>query len=188
MASNDVYQKRGATYTWDDIDTLWLAIQEGNTPEWEDGKAFEFMILRAFELSGAEVCWPYSVSFMDVNNLEQIDGQVYVDGLAVMIESKDHSKETGEKKNVSFDPIAKMRSQLARRPTNLIGCIFSAGGYTVPAQILINFTKPETILSWSGLEVAYCISKRNFTKFLKIKYRKCLQYGIRDFDVRSGEG
>lgn len=187
MASDDDYQKRVAAYTWDDIDELWLAISGGDTPGWDDGKAFEFLVLRAFELSGAEVYWPYSVDFREANNIEQIDGMIIVDELAALIESKDRSKKTGEKKNINFEPIAKMRSQLSRRPSNLIGCIFSAGGYTESAQILINFTKPETILSWSGSEVAYCISRRNFTGFLKIKYRKCMQYGVHDFDITTGD-
>jgi hypothetical protein len=186
MTSDAIYKERVQTYGWDDISKLWIAITSGNTPGWAAGKAFEFLILRAFELSGAEVCWPYSVNFRTAANIEQIDGLVYVDELAVLIESKDYSEKTGEKKNIHFEPIAKMRSQLSRRPANMIGCIFSSGDYTEAAQILINFTTPETILSWNGSEMAYCILKRNLTEFLRIKYRRCLQYGTHDFDVTSG--
>jgi hypothetical protein len=38
-----------------------MSIEAGNTSGWAPGKAFEYLVLRAFQLEGAEVRWPYSV-------------------------------------------------------------------------------------------------------------------------------
>ncbi len=46
---------------WDGLRSLWHKIESRNTPEWDAGKAFEYMVLRAFELDGADVKWPYRV-------------------------------------------------------------------------------------------------------------------------------
>jgi hypothetical protein len=49
------YEKKIAVYNWDNILDLWKGIESGNTPGWESGKALEYLILRAFQLEGAEV-------------------------------------------------------------------------------------------------------------------------------------
>jgi hypothetical protein len=51
--------------------------------------------------------------------VEQIDGVVYSDELACLVECKD---EAGK---VNFEPIAKLRNQLLRRPGAAIGMVFS---------------------------------------------------------------
>jgi hypothetical protein len=76
---------------------------------WDEGKALEYLVLRAFQLDGAEVAWPYTVKVKD-RIVEQIDGVMYVDSLACLIECKDTSQE------VNIEAIAKLRNQLLRRP------------------------------------------------------------------------
>ena len=58
---------------WSELLQLWSQIENGHTPAWRDGEAFEYLILRAFELEGAEVVWPYTVQIQDTV-VEQIDG------------------------------------------------------------------------------------------------------------------
>jgi head-tail adaptor len=41
MVMNSNYQEEIKNYTWEDLETLWAAIQQRDTPEWESGKAFE---------------------------------------------------------------------------------------------------------------------------------------------------
>ena len=73
---------------WGGLRTLWYNIENRNTPEWDPGKAFEYLILRAFQLDVAEVRWPYRVKLFG-EEVEQIDGVVYCSGLSCLIESKD---------------------------------------------------------------------------------------------------
>lgn len=188
MTTDAVYTERVKAYRWRDVTNLWKQIQGCSTPGWDAGKALEYLVLKGFELGGADVRWPYNVDIMGASNVEQIDGIVYVDGISAMIECKDYSNpDEKTKRNISFEPVSKLRNQLARRPSGLIGCIFSSGGYTEPAQILMNFMKPETILCWSGADIDYCIRKKNFVNTLRIKYQKCMEQGIHDFDVESLE-
>jgi hypothetical protein len=56
---------------WPELCGLWENIKSGNTPGWGDGKALEHLVVRAFELGGLEVEYPYHVPPAG-NPLEQI--------------------------------------------------------------------------------------------------------------------
>jgi hypothetical protein len=145
-------------------------------------------VLRAFQLDNAEIRWPYRVRFQaSGEELEQIDGVIYLGELACLVECKDYHDAHGQKKNINFEPVAKMRSQLMRRPSATIGSIFSSGGFTRPALILANFTSPQTILLWIGIEIAHCLAKKIFCRALVTKYRKCIEFGIHDYDITVEE-
>jgi len=88
------------------------------------------------------------------NDLEQIDGVVYVNGLACLVECKDYQKA------INFEPIAKLRSQLMRRPSTTIASIFSIEGFTEPASILLDFIHPQTILAWEKNQIGYCLREK----------------------------
>jgi hypothetical protein len=72
-----------------DVMQLWNAIEAGATPGWPAGKAFEYLVIRSFELEGAEVRYPYEVPGDKANVIEQIDGTIYSLETAFLIESKD---------------------------------------------------------------------------------------------------
>lgn len=64
MTTNAEYQARIITYNWDDLRILWSEIKTKSTSTfWDEGKALEYLVLRAFQLDGAEVAWPYTVKF-----------------------------------------------------------------------------------------------------------------------------
>ena len=66
---------------WPELMALWERIKIG-TPGWGGGKAFEYLVLRAFQLNGAVVRWPYGVSLYGQTEIvEEIDGSVRVGGL-----------------------------------------------------------------------------------------------------------
>jgi hypothetical protein len=88
MTSGTEYESKILRYDWNDLFGLWKSIESGNTPEWEPGKALEYLVLRAFQIEGAEIRWPYKVR-MDGAEIEQIDGVIYSDGLACLVECKD---------------------------------------------------------------------------------------------------
>ena len=178
MPTESDYTARIQTYDWDNLRELWQDIREGNTaPDWEIGKALEYLIIHAFKLNGAEVRYPYSVKDTEGNVIEQIDGVVYVEHIACLIECKDTQKP------INFEPIAKLRSQLMRRPSPIIASIFSMSGFTEPAMSLLRFIHPQTILGWEQAEIDYCIENKSFSKALIKKYRTAIEEGNYKYNV-----
>ncbi len=53
------YEAMIQSLQWKDLRSLWEKIEERNTPGWDSGKAFEYLILRAFQLDEAEVRYSY---------------------------------------------------------------------------------------------------------------------------------
>ena len=153
---------------------------KANIAGWASGKALEHLVLRAFQLSGAEVIWPYPVNLHGAL-VEQIDGMVIVDGITCMVEVKDQTT------NVNVEPLAKLRNQLQRRPSGVIGSIFTNSGFTEPAVTLAYYMAPQAILLWQGPEIGHLIAKKDFVTALKWKRRVLLQHGKPDYDSRAGE-
>jgi len=180
MPTDAEYQQNIEDLDWDELLQLWERIKNGTTQEqgWASGKALEYLVLQAFKLSGAEVVWPYSVR-LDEEEIEQIDGAVYLRDIAFLVECKDHSS------RINIEPIAKLRNQLLRRPGAVIGVVFSRKGFTNPASTLARFTSPQTILLWNGEEIEQVLKDRDFCRHLITKYRACIERGLPDFDIRQ---
>ncbi len=179
MTTDAEYQARITSYNWDDLIKLWSEIKAKNTSNfWDAGKALEYLVLRAFQLDGAEVAWPYIVKIQD-KIVEQIDGVIYTDSLACLIEYKDTSDE------VNIEPIAKLRNQLLRRPASAIGSVFSRSGFTEATVTLTGFISPQTILLWGGEEIEYSLTNKCICKFLVKKYRVCVQKCIPNYDITT---
>jgi Restriction endonuclease len=176
MASDRQYVKKIRRYGWGDLRKLWVAISHGNTPGWDSGKALEYLVLRAFELSGTEVVWPYNVS-SEGKTIEQIDGVIYLDGLAALMECKDYDK------SVNFEPIAKLRQQLARRPPATIGCCFALNGFTEEAVLLAQRNSPQNVLLWHGDEIEFALGKKKLRQGLIAKYRHSVEHALPDFKI-----
>ncbi|MGI8430253.1 MAG: hypothetical protein ACR2OB_13365 [Solirubrobacteraceae bacterium] len=180
MSSPWEYETRIRALGWDDLRALWSAIERRDTPGWEAGKALEYLVIRAFELDGAQVRWPYSVQLFG-EDVEEIDGLVYSSGLSCLVESKDLSE------NVAIGPIAKLRNQLLRRPAGAVGLVFSRMGFTDPARFLAHFALPQAILLWSGGEMQYALARERMGEFLMMKYRICVEDGLPFYDVRESD-
>ena len=166
---------------WNDLTTNW---RNRNSKEikgkWESGKFFEYSILRAFEIEGAEVRYPYTVSYFNGSEIrEQIDGAIHVEGLSIIVESKDL------KKNIDVEPLAKLQVRLKTRPSSVIGCIFCASNFTLAAQSYTETMMPQTILLWSNNDIEYCFENFYFIKGLKLKYKKVIEDGIHLLDLKT---
>lgn len=178
MPTTTEYAAKVRRLRWPGLRKLWEGIKSGDTPGWEPGKAFEFLVLRAYELDGAAVTWPYSVSLSD-EEVDQIDGAVRIGHLYALVESKD------EADNVAIGPIAKMRNQLLRRPAGTIGLLFSSRGFTAPALQLAPFTLPQAVLLWPGVEVEYALAREGIAELTERKFRACVEKALPDFDIRE---
>ncbi|NJM47141.1 MAG: hypothetical protein HC860_14055 [Alkalinema sp. RU_4_3] len=180
MATAAEYQSRIESLHWDGLRALWSDIGQRDTPDWEPGKAFEYLVLRAFQLDGADVKWPYSVKLFE-EEIEQIDGVIHCEGLSCLAESKDFAKEA-----VDNGPVAKLRSQLLRRPTGTVGSIFSRTGFTGPARSLSYLALPQTVLLWNGQEIQYALERERICRSLTLKYRACVADGLTDYNTMEG--
>lgn len=118
MPTSEEYQAEIRRLKWPGIKALWGHVIAGKVDKWwEEGKAFEYLVVRMFELDMADVTWPYTVHLFDGTANEQIDGVARFGGLHWVIESKD------ENENIAIDPIAKLRNQLLRRPWGTVGLV-----------------------------------------------------------------
>lgn len=154
---------------WPGLRALWRQIEAGTTG-WPAGKALEHLVLRAFELSGAEVRWPYTVPIGDAT-VEQIDGAVHLGTLACLVECKDTAA------RVDVEVLAKLRSQLLRRHAGAVGLLFSRGGFTPAAFTLAQYLAPQTILLWTGEDVAHHLEREDFGAALRERYRYSVETG-----------
>lgn len=163
-----------------DLVVMLDALNAGNKlTGWPPGKAFEHIILRAFELGGATVTWPYSVT-LEGKEIEQIDGAVYYNNISCLIEAKDRDQTEG------IEPIAKLRNQLLRRPSGTIGLVFITSQFSVPAKMLTRMMNPLSILLWEYDELRNAISSDLMCKALSTKYMYAVERGMPDYDTRGG--
>lgn len=173
-SERDVRNKTRAQHLgWDELTELWQRIKVGSITEWDQGKALEHLTIRAFELSGLRVAYPYDVP-PGGNPIEQIDGMVFLDYVPFLIECKD-------KESVDIQAIAKLRNQLLRRPPATLGCLINTGAYTLPALILTDFAVPHQITLWSDVDVEAALETRDFKVMLIKKYTDLCMYGLTDY-------
>ena len=161
---------------WHGIQEMWRSVRLGATPGWEPGRAFEHLILRAFELDGATVRWPYTVVLHD-HLVEQIDGAVYAGGLSCLVEAKDTAQ------RVNFDAVNKLRHQLSRRPAGVVGLLFSRSEFTRPAITLAEFLAPANVLLWTGADLTLALERRSMVGALESKYRYSVEKGLPNYDL-----
>lgn len=178
MAKDEEYQQRAATMKRRELNRLWAQIQTKKTPRWDPGKAFEYLLLRAFQLEGLLVRWPFTVP-MEGRVVEQIDGTVYLDGLGFLVQAKDH------RDNVDMGPVCALRSQLGRRPATAFGLLFSASDFTPAAMVLVKYQSPLSVLLWRGEEVEFGLGHKKMAKGLHAKYAHAIEDGVPDFDIRE---
>lgn len=173
---NPDYGAKVQALGWPDLHRLWTQIESRRTLGWARGRAFEHLILRGFELSGARVIYPYTVELQG-QIVEQIDGMVLSCDLRCLIEAKDETFPT------NVEPIVKLRNQLLRRPAGVVGSVFSRASFTEPARTLAQYMAPQAVLLWDGREVAALLARQNFTEALSRKYEYLVQMGFPDFDT-----
>ena len=173
------YEAAAESMGWRQLRELWTKIQSGSVDGWENGKAFEHLIVRGFRLSKLRAEYPFDVP-PGGKPLEQIDGLVELDGITFLIECKDRDV-------VDIETIAKLRNQLLRRPETTMGCIFVDGEFTEPALTLADFSVPHRILLWPQDDIERCLREKDFQSTLRSKYNHLCKYGLTDLSPHFRE-
>lgn len=161
-------------------------VAEKDPPNWDGGQAFEFMMLRFFELDGAEVTYPYGPIVGLDGMTQETDGFIYTDKVRCLVESKDWSSP------VKMSTVAKLKDRMLHRNTQLIGCIFcSRNGFSKSALSAAFLEQSRyNILLWGSDEINALIQgpRGNFVEALHTKYRYSLEKLIPYFDTHADNG
>ncbi len=176
MSSAETYQTLIQKLDWDGLLKLY---QNRSEVPWELGKALEYIVVRAFEIEGANVRYPFEVRVAG-EIVEQLDGVIHTDFGSILLETKDQVA------NVNIEPIAKLRNQLLRRSSNAIGLVISHSSFTDPAMLLVNFIAPQAILLMVGGELEWALKNKSFLKHIRKKYQHCIETGESLYDIRGG--
>ncbi len=166
------YIKRAEKMKWKALSSLWGQIKAGSTPGWDNGKALEHLVVRAFRLGNLDAEYPYHVPLRG-RILEQIDGFVFMESLCFLLECKDEDA-------TDIEAISKLRIQLLRRPESTLGCVFTRHHFTEPALTLTDISVPHRILLWSEFDIEESLKKESFADTLRAKYRNLCMYGLED--------
>jgi len=185
LENNRRREEKIKTLDWYGIRELWEVVVEPRKrnaspdEDWRDPyTTFEYVILRAFELEGARVTYPFFVYPLgDRTVLHEIDGSVFTKtGKSVLCEFKSWADP------IQFDPIAKLRSQLLQRPKKGIACFFSMSGFTTPAIRSTTLIATEGVLLWKKNEIEHALYNRCFLEFLEEKHEKLFTLLLPDYE------
>jgi len=176
---DDEYEKLIQKKEWSDLEDFWASVKSGTTSQdWAVGKALEYFVIKAFELAGFSVSYPYlipldrTLSAASRKTMEQIDGLASKDGLTLLIESKDEAK-------TNIEAIYKLYSQLQRRPPSTMGCLVFTGYLTDETLHLVNFLTPRRILLVDQNDLDFVAqSPEDFSNNIFEKYLKLCKDGF----------
>jgi len=182
------YQKRVLALDHAGILKMWESVQTDQGPaDWPQGIALEYVILRAFQLEGAKVTWPFLV-YPPRNRqqpgkvkLEQIDGAIYFAGYSFLVEAKDRDDP------IDFGAVAKLKAQLLRRPHSVFGAVFSISEFTDAALALADLLPPPNVLLWGGPEIDLALRRQRLCAGMERKLRYAIEHGFPDLDLTEKE-
>lgn len=156
-----------------DLVNLWQQIKRKATPNWGSGQAFEYLVVRAFQFEGLQVSWPYRVTLpQKFGTVEQIDGVIYHESRAFLIESKHYEQALG------IESVAKLRLRLERRPPGTMGIVFSVSNFTLPTEIFTQFVSPLNVILWGPKDFEYAIINGKMVEGLAYKLRFAVESGL----------
>jgi hypothetical protein len=175
-----VYLERVLSLDRAGVYKTWQVVRRrSNLVGWPPGKALEYLILRAFQLEGADVTWPYEVR-RDGTLLEQVDGAVYFEGLACLIEARDW------RVPLDFMSVAQMKMRLLRRPKMTLGAVFNNGTFTEAAHRMAELLPPPDVLLWERQAIAQALEQGTLREGMKRKLRYAIEQGFVEREAPVG--
>lgn len=167
-------RKRAERWSRPDLIALWERICEHEKIDgWADGRAFEYLVIRAFQIEGAPIRWPYQVTYpQKFGTMEQIDGAVYWKGRAFLLESKDLDEPA------AIETIAKLRFRLEGRPPGTMGIVLSVNDFTMPAEVFAQFQSPLNVLLWGREDLDIALRGGWMVSALEQKLEYAIEEGL----------
>lgn len=171
---------------WEDLESIWLGLM-GNADDLEStspifrehkitardaGYVFQTWVVESLRLSNGDVELPFQVRTADETNVrEEIDGVLYDDGKAYLLESK------FVRNPLNFEPIARLHLMAERRPPTTIGLIFAPFGFTAPAVESAQELRPLRVLLLDRPDIELALRKHDMLTVVRVKYRDAVKYG-----------
>lgn len=167
-------QREAEKWSHQDLLSLWKQIKAGTRiPGFADGKAFEYLVIRAFQIEKTEARWPFQVTYPQrFGVMEQIDGVVHLPQRAFLIESKDLSEPA------AIESVAKLRFRLESRPPSTMGVLFSVRDFTLPTEVFTQFASPLNVLLWGSSDLDIALASKSMTEGLRQKLEFATEYGL----------
>jgi len=167
-------KREAERWTKEDLLQIWEKTKGGQTIDgWSAGKAFEYLVIRAFDIEKTRVCWPFLVTYPQrFGTMEQIDGIVYLGERAFLVESKDLSTPA------AIEAVAKLRFRLEGRPPSTMGIIFSVDNFSLPTEVFTQFASPLNVLLWGSSDLDSALKQSAMTKALALKLEYAIEFGL----------
>jgi len=178
-----IYRERAEKWSRHALIALWEKICEREKiPDWEDGLAFEYLVIQAFRLEGAAIRWPYRVTYpQKFGTMEQIDGVVHCPGRGrvFLVESKDLIEAA------AIEAVAKLRFRLEARPPGTMGLLFSVKDFTMPTEVFTQFATPLNVLLWGREDLDFALRNGCMNVALEQKLDYAIEEGLPLYPLRS---
>ncbi|MBV8048871.1 MAG: hypothetical protein JO171_17110 [Paludibacterium sp.] len=165
-------QKCASSWNRAEVLRLWAQIKESMPSDWPTGKQFEYLVIRAFELEGIDVRWPYTVLLKGVPGVvEQIDGAIYLHKQAFIVESKNLSEPA------AIEALARLRFRLERRPPGTMAVLFGFSDFTVATEVFAQYASPMNVLLWNRNDMDYALTRGQMAQGLEDKMQYAIEFG-----------
>lgn len=167
-------QRDAEKWAYSDLLKIWEQIKAGSPVQgFAAGKAFEYLVIRAFQLEKTDVRWPFQVTYpQKFGTMEQIDGIVYLSQRAFLVESKDLSEPA------AIESVAKLRFRLESRPPSTMGVLFSVRDFSLPTEVFTQFASPLNVLLWGSSDLDIALASQSMTEGLRQKLEFATEYGL----------
>jgi len=173
-SASERYKQLALSWNHEDLAGIWDRVKSrSDVPGFPPGKAFEYLVIRAFVLEGARVRWPYEVIYpQKFGTMEQIDGLVYLDQRAFLVESKALTEPA------AIEAIAKLRHRLEGRPPGTMSILFSLNDFSTPAEVFAQFASPLNVLLWGRADLDIAFRERSMLEALRQKLAYAIEEGL----------
>ena len=141
------------------------------TPQ-QAGYVFQTLVMEGFRLGKAEIDEPFTVPInpgKDDRTLQQLDGLTLKEWQGFLIESKFG--------HVDFDPIARLHLLVDSRPSGVLGLLFAADGFTLPALESAHILRPIRVLLFNRGDIERAIELCDFMAAVRLKWKLAVKFG-----------
>jgi len=167
-------EREAKAWSRDDLLRMWARIKTGErSAGWPAGRDFEYLVVRAFDLEGVRVIWPFEVTYpQKFGTMEQVDGVVYLDGRAFLVESKNLSEP------IAVQELARLRMRLESRPPGTMGVLFSTQNFSLPTEVFAQFARPLNVLLWGRSDLEVALVDGSMVSSLRAEFARATESGL----------